>query len=284
MSAKALVVFSGGQDSTTCLALAHATFGADNVACVTFNYGQRHAAEIKAAQTICKLLGIEQHEIIDIGNSVLQSTSPLTDHNASLETYTDYASMDATIGSRIEKTFVPMRNALFLTLAANRAVCLGANVIYTGVCEADNANYPDCRLEFIQSQRNTINTALGKSTAAGAGLSINTPLIHMSKAQSIRMLRGLGTMGNEPRCSYFSLLAYSHTAYDGKYPPCGKDHASILRAQGFLEADVPDPLVLRAYRECLLDGLPDTTNYTDANIGTLDRLGKEIEHLHWSLV
>jgi 7-cyano-7-deazaguanine synthase len=255
---KVLVVLSGGQDSTTCLAWA-VKMGFD-VAAVTFNYDQRHQREIQAARDVAALAGVVNHEIISMG-PILSGTSPLTNPTEQLETYKDYASMDGIIGDRIEKTFVPMRNALFLTIAANRAVCLGATSLITGVCEADNANYPDCRQSFISSQEWTLNEALGTNDAPNRSrcVRIRTPLIHMTKAKSIHMMHDLGCI---------AWLAFSHTAYDGAYPPVGKDHASVLRAQGFLEAHLPDPLVLRANWEGLM-ALPETSNYHNAVVNGL---------------
>lgn len=244
MKSSALVVLSGGQDSTTCLFWAKQTF--DVVHALTFDYNQRHRREIDAAQRIAGMAGAVTHEVVSLG-PILKGRSPLTDSTAELETYTDYQSMDKIIGDRVELTFVPMRNALFLTLAANRAVVLDCYDVVTGVCQQDNANYPDCRAEFIRDQEMTINAALG----IGHFL-IHTPLMNMSKAESIRLAQSL------PGC--MEALAYSHTAYDGSYPPTGKDHASTLRAQGFLEAGVADPLVVRAWREGLMD-LPATENY-----------------------
>lgn len=241
---RALVVLSGGQDSTTCLAWAKQLY--DEVHAITFNYGQRHSRELDAAKRVAELFVVASHEVCDLG-PILKGTSPLTDHSRDLETYTDFKSMDTIIGDRVELTFVPMRNALFLTLAANRAVCLGGADIVTGVCEADNANYPDCRLAFVRAQELAIEQALGHG-----GIHIVTPLMFMTKAQSVQL--ALATPG-----AYFA-LAHSHTAYDGAYPPVGKDHASTLRAQGFLEADAPDPLVVRAWNEGLMP-LPGTTNY-----------------------
>lgn len=260
MTKKALVVLSGGQDSTTCLVMAVAQHGAENVAAVTFNYGQRHAIELQAARDVCFLLGVTEHEVADIG-PILKSTSPLTDAGAPLETYTDFESMDKIIGDRVEKTFVPMRNALFLTLAANRAVCLGAKQIWAGVCQADNANYPDCRLDFINAQERAINEALGTAPVGGfriggEELFVVTPLLLMTKAQSIHELSSLGKL---------MVLAFTHTAYDGTYPPTSMDHASVLRAQGFVEAGLPDPLVLRARSEGLME-LPASVNYSNGEL------------------
>jgi 7-cyano-7-deazaguanine synthase len=243
----ALVILSGGQDSTTCLFLAINEHGRENVRALTFDYGQRHLCEVQAAMTIAQMAEVEWEQIY-LANSILKGNSPLTNPDAELEIYRDYDEMDKIIGSRIEKTFVPMRNALFLTIAANRAVIHGCDEIVTGVCQQDNANYPDCRAEFISSMQITINLALGIEP----GINIWAPLMDFSKAESIKIAKQL------PGC--WQALAFSHTAYDGKYPPTSHDHASVLRARGFEEAGEPDPLVVRAVREGLMP-LPDTANY-----------------------
>jgi 7-cyano-7-deazaguanine synthase len=245
-----MVVLSGGQDSTTCLFWAKAHF--DEVHAVTFDYGQKHSIEVKAAQTIASMANIGTHEIIWVPG-LLQSTSPLIDPLAQLETYKDFASMDETIGDRVELTFVPLRNLFFLVLAANRAVALGISDLVIGVCQADGTNYPDCRQSFIDCAADTINQALGRDKLdSGPSFWISAPLMDLSKADSIRLAKTL------PGC--MEALAYSHTAYDGKYPPVGQDHASVLRAHGFEQAGEPDPLVLRAWAEGLMD-LPATANY-----------------------
>ena len=243
----ALVVLSGGQDSTTCLFWARRYF--DQVHAITFDYNQRHAREIEAAKTVAAMAGVVSHEVVTLG-PILNGTSPLTDPTQGLELYQDHDAMAGIIGDRVEKTFVPMRNALFLTIAANRAVCLGLEHLVTGVCQADNANYPDCRESFIEAQQVTIREALGET---GGQFSIHTPLMNMSKAESIRFAGDLDG---------YLALAYTHTAYDGQYPPVGKDHASVLRAYGFEQAGVPDPLVIRAVAAGLMP-MPSTSNYAN---------------------
>lgn len=225
---KATVVLSGGQDSTTCLFWAKAAF--EEIYAVTFNYGQRHFAEIKAAERIAKMAGAKW-EIIKVPD-ILKSRSPLTDFKVNLETYTNYQEMDKIIGDRVELTFVPMRNAFFLTLAANHALYQDCYDLVTGVCQMDNANYPDCRLDFIKSQQATINQALGIDK-----FKIHTPLMHLSKSETVKLAKTL------PGC--WEALAYSHTCYAGQVPPCGKCHACVLRAHGFEEAGFSDPLVER---------------------------------------
>lgn len=257
---KALVVLSGGQDSTYCLY--HARAAHDDVCAITFDYNQRHRREVDSAVLIARMAGVTDHEVIYVGGALLKSTSPLTMGSAELETYEDHASMEKIIGDRIEKTFVPMRNALFLTIAANRAVALGCNEIYTGICAADNANYPDCTDYFRNSMEEMINEALGNTIFANLDgtihdrrtkwIDIHAPLMNMSKAQSVRAALTL------PGC--YEALGHSHTAYDGQFPPVSKDHASVLRAHGFKEAAIPDPLVVRAYWEGLME-LPNDAHY-----------------------
>lgn len=242
----ALVVLSGGQDSTTCLVWAKKYF--DEVHAVTFDYNQRHAREIQAARDVAKLVGVASHSIVELG-SILMGRSPLTNPDQPLEQYSDFKSMDRIIGNRIELTFVPMRNALFLTLAANRAVCLDIAHLVTGVCQADNANYPDCRGSFIAAMQLAIQEALGLP----APFNIHVPLLELPKEESITLMWNLGG---------FELLAFTHTAYDGQYPPVGNDHATLLRAHGFEQACMPDPLVVRAWEEGWMP-LPTTANYTN---------------------
>lgn len=243
METSALVVLSGGQDSTTCLAWAKKHFSV--VHALSFDYNQRHRIEIDAARNVAALAGVASHEILKIG-PILNGTSPLTNPTAQLEQYSSFESMDKIIGNRVELTFVPMRNALFLTLAANRARCLGIPFVVTGVCQADNANYPDCRESFITAQEAAVREALDWPE-----FTILAPLMHMPKQDSVHLMRQLGHLG---------WLAYTHTAYDGQYPPTGRDHATVLRAHGFEQAGIPDPLVLRAHYEGLMS-LPETANY-----------------------
>lgn len=241
---KALVVLSGGQDSTTCLFWAKQNF--IEVHAVTFDYNQRHRREIDAAVKIAELAGVDSHEIVELG-PILKGTSPLVSDSV-LEQYED-----GNLPGGLEKTFVPMRNQLFLTIAANRAYVKGCQNLVTGVCQEDFGGYPDCRQTFIDSLEETINrgTFTGQDGALSA-CKIHTPLMNLTKAQSVDLAVRL------PGCYY--ALGYSHTAYDGQYPPLGFDHATVLRAQGFEAASVPDPLIVRASLEALME-LPETSNY-----------------------
>jgi len=245
---KALVVLSGGQDSTTCLFWAKRHY--NEIHAITFNYGQRHAIEINAARSVGILAGVASHEFVDVPNCLI-SKSPLTS-NSELEKYENAEQMDAAIGNRRELTFVPMRNALFLTIAANRAEALGIPHIVTGVCQMDNANYDDCRATFIDATTEYINYALGHDHRGTNPIYIQTPLMTLSKAETVKVAYEM------PDC--WEALAFTHTSYDGKYPPTDMNHANVLRAQGFEEAGLPDPLVVRAWKEGLME-LPETSNY-----------------------
>jgi 7-cyano-7-deazaguanine synthase len=240
----AVVLLSGGQDSTTCLFWARETF--DKVHALTIDYDQRHRREIEAARTIAAMAGADSHEVVTIGR-IMHGSSPLTDPTQELEQYVDAATMERVIGDRVELTFVPGRNVLFATLAANRAYVRRAPNLVLGICEADGTNYPDCTIAYAQKQEALLSQAL-----AWPDLMISAPLLENSKAATVRMAMRL------PGC--FKALAYSHTAYDGAYPPLGKDHATVLRAQGFELAGVPDPLIVRAVIEGLID-YPEGTNY-----------------------
>lgn len=245
---EALVILSGGQDSTTCLFWAKQTY--DVVHAISFDYGQRHVLELQSARKVAEMAGVASYDVISLPG-ILVSSSPLTSATV-LETYADADQMDAEIGDRREVTFVPMRNALFLTIAANRAEAMGCTALITGVCQMDNANYDDCRSVFIAAAQDYINTALGHDHRGTNPIEIITPLMNLSKAETVLMAHGL------PGC--WDALAYTHTSYDGLYPPVGMNHANVLRADGFEKAGLPDPLVLRAYSEGLMP-MPTTSNY-----------------------
>ena len=240
--AKALVVLSGGQDSTACLYWALNNSFYTEVHAVTFNYGQRHRAEIEAAKTIAKMAGVASHEVVTLG-SVLKGTSPLVNNSFNVEKYKDAASLPG----GLEKTFVPGRNTLFLTLAANRAYVLGVNHIITGVSQEDYGGYPDCRQDFILSMEDTLNRGLRMGDDDPFKLTIKTPLIQLTKKQTVELAKNLGI-------GAWDATGFSHTCYEGGVPskllpeitvPCGKCHACLLREKGFAEAGFEDPLVTR---------------------------------------
>lgn len=257
------VVLSGGQDSTTCLFWALMTYDGA-VHCITFDYGQRHSIELTSAVEVVhyarskfpgRFIG---HDIIPIPR-VLQGTSPLVS-DAPLEQYKDHASLPG----GLEKTFVPMRNQFFLTVAANFAFVHGCSSLVTGVCQEDSGGYPDCRDEFIRAFERT--ASLGTFNAEAGfhdGLTVETPLMFLTKADSIRFAFTI------PHA--YTALALTHTAYDGVYPPTGKDHANLLREKGFAEAGVPDPLVLRAVDDGWME-MPNSENY---GVGIVNRIKRD---------
>ena len=236
---KALVILSGGQDSTTCLFLARQQF--DEIHAVTFNYGQKHAIEIDSAVTVAKLAGVASHEIINVPD-ILKGTSPLVNKDEKVEQYDNWG----VLPGGLEKTFVPNRNSLFIVIACNRAALLGINDIFTGVCQEDFGGYPDCRRVFIDAIQ------LAMSLSNDTNLRIHTPLMYLTKAESVKLAH------SDVNC--WNALAYTHTDYEGLYPPTGKNHATLLRTKGFEQAGLPDPLVLRAVSEGLMP-LPETANY-----------------------
>jgi 7-cyano-7-deazaguanine synthase len=213
----AVVVFSGGQDSTTCLAWALARWS--RVECVAIDYGQRHRIELAAAQRIADAAGVPLaivpcNSLSALGGNSLTGTL----------TVPTGVPADGTIPN----TFVPGRNLVFLTLAAAYAYQRGLTELVTGVCQTDYSGYPDCRADTM--------VALQAALRAGmdAPFTIHTPLMYLTKAESVLLMRDLGRL---------DLLALSHTCYNGQIPPCGTCPACLLRAKGFAEAGIADPLV-----------------------------------------
>ncbi len=247
---KHLVVLSGGQDSTICLYKAiEQAKDSSLVQAITFDYGQRHRNEIYAAQTIAKLANVKCFRIVNI-KGIMKSRSPLLSEEK-LEQYKDNKQMEQIIGDRIELTFVPMRNPLFLTIAINHAVHNDCKKVWIGVCQNDNANYPDCTAAYINAMQSMIYAALGEEELF---VDIQTPLICKSKHHAIRDALQL------PGC--YRALAYSHTSYAGDYPPYNRNHATVLREESFCKAGIPDPLILRAVLEQRMP-IPDRDPYKD---------------------
>ncbi|KHA62473.1 7-cyano-7-deazaguanine synthase [Vibrio variabilis] len=165
---KAVVVFSGGQDSTTCLVKALKEF--DEVHAITFDYGQRHKLEIEVAEQLATKLGVKAHKVMDVGllNELAISSLTRDDIPVSHELQ----------DNGLPNSFVPGRNILFLTLAGIYAYQIGADAVITGVCETDFSGYPDCRDEFVRSMNNSL--VLGMDRA----FNIETPLMWLNKAET----------------------------------------------------------------------------------------------------
>ncbi|MGR5151779.1 7-cyano-7-deazaguanine synthase QueC [Photobacterium swingsii] len=165
---KAVVVFSGGQDSTTCLIQAIAQY--DEVHCITFDYGQRHKLEIEVAEAICKELNVTAHKVMDVGLLNELAISSLT--RDSIEVSHELQA------NGLPNSFVPGRNILFLTLAGIYAYQIGAESVITGVCETDFSGYPDCRDEFVKSLNQSLVLGMDRN------FTIETPLMWLNKAET----------------------------------------------------------------------------------------------------
>ena len=223
MSNKAVILLSGGLDSTTCLAIAK-NQGFELYA-LTFNYGQRHDFELKSAQKIADHFQIKNHSIINIDLAQFGG-SALTDE---IDVPKDRSESEMT---DIPLTYVPARNTVFLSLALAWAETLNAFDIFIGVNALDYSGYPDCRPEYIASFEKTANLAT-KAGISGGSFKIHTPLINMKKSEIILNGLQLGVDYGLTSSCYDPLK-------DGV--PCGHCDACILRLKGFQEADTLDPL------------------------------------------
>ncbi|WP_054740441.1 7-cyano-7-deazaguanine synthase QueC [Cellulosilyticum ruminicola] len=206
MKEKAIVVFSGGQDSTTCLFWALEKF--DEVIAVTFDYGQRHALEIECAKAIAKELNVEHH-VLDMGLLNQLAPNALTRDDIEIEVRE----------GELPSTFVEGRNMLFLTFAGVLAKVKGAKHIVTGVCETDFSGYPDCRDIFIKSLNVTMNLAMDYNFV------VHTPLMWIDKAQTWEMADKLGKLDYVRQKT---LTCYNGIIGDG----CGECPACHLRQRG----------------------------------------------------
>lgn len=219
MAERALVVLSGGQDSTTCLYWAINKFGAENVTSLTFDYGQRHRIELECAREIADYANVP-NAVLPIDTFAALGGDALTDSGIAIE-----SGVDENTG--LPNTFVPGRNLIFLTFAAAFAYQRGIEHLVTGVAQTDYSGYPDCREETMSSLQAAIRNGMESE------LQIHTPLMHLSKKETVELARELGAL---------PAMAMTHTCYNGVRPPCGECPACELRAKGFAEAGVIDPL------------------------------------------
>ena len=225
---KAVVLLSGGLDSTTVLAIAkHEGF---EPYALSFDYGQRHKHELTSACRVAEAFGIAAHKTVAFDLRAFGG-SALTD-NIDVPKGRSIESMSAT---NIPITYVPARNTIFLSFALGWAEVLGASDIFIGVNALDYSGYPDCRPEYIAAYQRMANLATKAGVEGEQQLRIHTPLIHLRKAQIIR--RGL-----ELGVDYSLTSSCYDPAEDGR--PCGTCDSCQLRARGFAEAATPDPLIL----------------------------------------
>lgn len=220
---KAVVLLSGGLDSTTVLALAQQQ--GFTCSCLSVAYGQRHAIELQKAQAVSRAMGVTDHRVVSIdlrgiGGSALTADIAVPKHDSV-----------SAIGADIPVTYVPARNALFLSIALGFAEVIGANDLFIGVNAVDYSGYPDCRPEFIRAfeQMATLATKAG---VQGQSLRIHAPLSGMTKADIIRA-------GVKAGVDY----AITHSCYDPSADglACGHCDSCLLRKKGFDDAGVPDP-------------------------------------------
>lgn len=223
-----VVLLSGGLDSATTLAIAHAR-GFDPYA-LSFHYGQRHAVELDAARRVAAAMGVRDHVVASIdlrlfGGSALTSALEVP----------KLRSVEA-MGEGIPVTYVPARNTIFLSFALAWAEVLGAQDVFVGVNALDYSGYPDCRPEFIEAYQRMANLAVKAAVEGSWHLTIHTPLIAMSKAEIIRQGLALGVD--------YSLTSSCYDP-DAEGRPCGECDSCQLRLKGFAEAGATDPLLYR---------------------------------------
>lgn len=225
MTKCSIVLASGGLDSTTCLALARSR--SERVVALSFDYGQRHRIELDAARRVATHLGVTEHLIVgmpffrQIGGSALTDEIAVPRHAKA-----DEVSQDIPI------TYVPARNLVFLAQAAAVAEVRGADTIYIGVNAVDYSGYPDCRPEFIEAFTSAAQLATKAGAADGQVLKIETPLIHLTKAEIIQL-------GNQHGAPYH--LTHSCYSPEGSLA-CGQCDSCLLRLRGFAEANLQDPI------------------------------------------
>jgi 7-cyano-7-deazaguanine synthase len=223
---KAVVLSSGGLDSTTAMAIAKSQ--GYEIYSLSFRYGQRHSVELEAAQRVAQALGAREHLVIDMDLGKIGG-SALTD-----DIDVPKGRSEEAMTKEIPITYVPARNTIFLAYALAWAEVLGAADIFIGVNALDYSGYPDCRPEYIEAFQRMANLAIKASVEGRMQISLQAPLIHWTKAEIIKKGLSLGVD--------FSL---THSCYDpdAQGKACGYCDSCLLRKKGFAAAQVPDPTI-----------------------------------------
>lgn len=230
----AVVLLSGGLDSTTLLAIAKSEGFA--IHALSFKYGQRHSAEIHAAQRIARDAGVAKHYVVDIdltlfGGSALTADIPVPKDRD--------LGPSSSAAKEIPVTYVPARNTIFLSYALALAEVIGAGTIFIGVNALDYSGYPDCRPEYIQSFEKMANLATRAGVEGRTHLTIRTPLISLTKAAIIKLGTSLGV-------DYSATMSCYDPGANGQ--ACGRCDACQLRLKGFSEAGLEDPIAYATAR------------------------------------
>jgi len=213
----AVVIFSGGQDSTTCLFWAKNNF--NKVIALSFDYGQRHKIELLSAKKIAKIAKVK-HTILKINEFNKLKASALLNNKLKINA-------KHLLNKNLPSTFVPGRNIVFIIFAAIYAYINKIENLVIGVSQVDYSGYPDCRKNFIKAIEKAISYGFEKK------FKIHTPLINKTKKEIVLLAKKLKIL---------DIMKYTHTCYSGKAKPCGKCAACKLRAKGFLQAKIKDPL------------------------------------------
>ncbi len=221
---KAIVLLSGGLDSTTALYLAK-NQGFDELYAITFLYGQKHDKELKSAQAVAKAVGVKEHKIVNLLLNQWHGCS-LTDPDMEVKDG-DAERTD------IPDTYVPARNMVFLSVAASWADALDITDIFIGVSEVDYSGYVDCREEFIKAMEQAVNLGTVLGAEKKQHITIHAPFMHMTKAEEVKLGEQLGVD-----------FGLTWTCYRGGDKPCGTCDSCLLRAKAFEEAGVTDPLTI----------------------------------------
>lgn len=223
---KAVILFSGGVDSTTVLAYARAQ-GFDCYL-LSFDYGQRHKIELAAAKKIADFFSVIHHKIIQLPNNMF-GASALTDASIAVPNYAEEV-------KEIPVTYVPARNTIFLSIALGYAESIGAQDIFIGVSSVDYSSYPDCRPEYIKAFEQLANLAT-KEGVTGKKITVHAPLQHLSKAETIKLGMAHGVN--------YALTTSCYNADPVSGAACGNCDSCSYRKKGFAEAGVEDPTVYR---------------------------------------